>query len=422
MFAAPKPTPKPTVTPTKAPAADLTAAAGDGFNVWSWLFHNPIAIPIIIIALWIGALYGWSQLRRYYLAKGRPVAPLGSIVRRVWRFAFKEDKAPVLAKIKPLAEKTTWLTGTRLYLILLALIPISAATHIIPTPLIIFILAVTLTARARPVFRARWAIQMQMFGVVAAECKYPRGAELNPWGYVSIQNWTNLTTPGQTVITYPPAYQSEDRNARDKFERNFNGTVSDENSWNYTWESTKNRVIAKPTDFLPSMANYPGPGLQMERIRPRHHRRRPSRLGRLILPPRPRLRPHRLRQISPPTHDPLPRPRPLRHLENRRRRPQDGRNELAQEVRQRPQNRSHPRRRRRSRSVRPRRNDAPLRRNERTQATTTSSTSPSPHQHSCAWSTRHSTSSPSKASSPTKEKNATPSTRKAQPSSERSHD
>lgn len=260
MLAAPKPTPKPTVTPTKAPAADTTAAAGDGFHLWSWLFHHPIAIPIILIVLWIGALYGWSQLRKYYLAKGRPVAPLGSIVRRVWRFAFKEDKAPVFGKIKPLAAKTTWLTGTRLYLILLALIPISAATHIIPTPLVLFILAVTLTARARPVFRARWGIQMQMFGVVAAECKYPRGAELNPWGYVNIQNWTNLTTPGQTVITYPPAYQSEDRNAREKFERNFNGTVSDENSWNYTWESTKNRVVCKPTDFLPSMANYPGPG------------------------------------------------------------------------------------------------------------------------------------------------------------------
>jgi hypothetical protein len=252
------PTPKPSPSPTKA-IADA-AAASEPISVGGWLLHNPIAIPIILIVLWVGALYGWSELRKYYLAKGKPGAPLGHITRRVWRFMFKEDKRPVLAKIKPIADKTAWLTGTRLYLILLALIPVTAVTGIYPTPVAIFMLVVVVTARARPIFRARWGTQMQMFAVASAECRFPRGAELNPWGYVQIQDWRNLVQPGTTVITYPPAYQSEDRNTREKFERNFNGTVSEENTWNYTWESTKNRVVCKPTDFLPSMANYPGPG------------------------------------------------------------------------------------------------------------------------------------------------------------------
>lgn len=261
MLAAPKPSPTPTPTPT-----GTTATAGDtGTGLLATITDKPgTAILILIIATLVicGATsWAWNyRLRPYMNQRGKPLKPLGMIIREYLTFMFKEDKRPVTAKIKPIADKTAWLTGTRLYLALAALIPICALTGLAPWPIALLLLIITIAARVNPVFKARRAIQNRMFSIANAEIRYPRGADLSPWAYVSVQNWRNLTQPGDTVITLNATFQSEDQKTRDKFERNFNGTVSEENTWNYTWESAKNRVTCKPTDFLPKMAAYPGPG------------------------------------------------------------------------------------------------------------------------------------------------------------------
>jgi hypothetical protein len=99
---------------------------------------------------------------------------------------------------------------------------------------------------------------MQMFNVAAGDFRYPKGSDLNPWSYINISKWEDMYRPGQTTVIYPAGFRSEDLNAREKFERNFSGSVSDENSFTYEWKSAQNRVVASPTPYLPSVAKYPG--------------------------------------------------------------------------------------------------------------------------------------------------------------------
>ena len=216
-----------------------------------------IIIDAIFVA-WVGALYGWKRLTAYYRLRGKPIPALGGLISRTIKFALKEDNQPVVTKPKKLAAKFAWLTGTRAYLALIAITAVAVLTGLfspIPSALI---LAVLLGRRTRRTFRQRWSIQMQMFNVASAECKYPREAPLSPWGYIGIKNWHNIINPGQTVVTYPASFQSEDVKTREKFERQFNGTISDEHSWTYKWESSKNRVICTPAPYLPTMVKYPG--------------------------------------------------------------------------------------------------------------------------------------------------------------------
>jgi hypothetical protein len=222
----------------------------------TWALNNPV--PTAIIAGWIGTIYGWKQLRTYYAQRGRAIPPLGFTIRRVIRFALIEDAAPVIPAPKALSDRLSILQWRRVYpLALIAGLALTALDRSGLGLTILVSLALTLTSRARKVFRIRWQILMQMFSVAAAECRYPRGSELNPWGYINVTKWIDMYRPGETIVTYPAGYQSEELKTREKFERNFSGSVSDENSFTYQWESARNRVIASPTPFLPRVANYP---------------------------------------------------------------------------------------------------------------------------------------------------------------------
>ncbi len=214
--------------------------------------------PVAVVA-WGAALHGWSRLREQQARRGRAVPPLGDLTRRLVRFALREDTQPLLSRPPRLAAWLTWVTGTRLYLAGAAGAALAVATGAAVGALLAVAAGGVLAVRARRAFRARWAVLMQMFEVAAAECRYPKGANLTPWAYIKVQRWEQLARPGTTVVTYPAAYQSEDLRTREKFERQFNGTVSDENTWAYQWESSRNRVVCQPTSFLPSLAPYPGP-------------------------------------------------------------------------------------------------------------------------------------------------------------------
>lgn len=247
----------PPADPAVVPAAPSAPDLADSGLISTLVHIWPL---LLVLAAWIGIMYGWKRLRAYNAQRGKATPPLGQVVRPLLKFMFREDRRPVFTKPKALAERSAGLTGSRFYLLLLALIPISKVTGLLPWPIVLLVLLLTVWGRYAPISRARRSVLMQMFAVAAAECRYPRGAELNPWGYVQIQKWNNLTQPGETVVTYPAAYQSEEQRTREKFERQFNGTISDENTWNYKWESSKNRVVCRPTDFLPTRAPYPGPG------------------------------------------------------------------------------------------------------------------------------------------------------------------
>lgn len=233
-------------------------------NIIELATHH-IKITAVLIGI-IAIFYGWRELQQAQRAKGRALRPLGAIIKATVLFAIKEDNTPLISKPEKLADKTTWLTGKRLYLIGLPLSIAAAWAHVPFATIIAITIALILITRARKFQAMRHSIIMQMFNVANGECRYGKGQELNPWAVINVQSWQSPTTPGTTIVTYPAAYQSEEMKTREKFERQFNGTVSDQNSWTYQWESSKNRVICKPSSFLPTMANYPGPGEDWDKI------------------------------------------------------------------------------------------------------------------------------------------------------------
>lgn len=81
---------------------------------------------------------------------------------------------------------------------------------------------------------------------------------MQPWSYVNIKRWEDATQPGETIVTFPAAYRSDDPKKREEFENHFSGTVSAENSWAYEWDSPHGIVNCKPVSHLPTMAEYPG--------------------------------------------------------------------------------------------------------------------------------------------------------------------
>ena len=230
-------------------------------RIFEAILANPISIPILLLVTWVGIMYGWRELTKYQNQRGKPLRPLGSILKDQIKFAFKEDTRPLITAPKkvaeiPVVQKITARVGY------FGLVAGSAVGFWLGTkwgPLLALGFVFLFGSRYSKISRQRRGIVGQMFAVASAECRYPRGSELAPWGYINVSKWHNMTEPGDTIVSYPPAYQSEEQKTREKFERQFNGTISDQNTWDYTWESAKNRVICEPTAFLPTMAPYPGP-------------------------------------------------------------------------------------------------------------------------------------------------------------------
>lgn len=251
------PTPTPTLTPPSI-SRELEGELAVVADIVTWLATHWV-VPVAIGA-WIGLLYGWKRLREYYAQRGRALAPLGMITRNVLRFALREDVRPLVTRPAWLAERCHKITARHFYLATAALTVVAVATGWFNPLYPAVPLVLVLWARAAQVFRVRRAVMMQMFEVAAAECRYPKGANLTPWVWINIQRWEDLVRPGTTIVSFPAAYQSEDPKVREKFERQFSGTVSDEHAWTYQWESARNRVICQPVSFLPTLAPYPGPG------------------------------------------------------------------------------------------------------------------------------------------------------------------
>ncbi len=250
-------------TPSGASSEETLWSTAMG--VLRFLWEHPY-IPGAIIAL-VLINFGWRRLTARYNGDGRALPPLGFTIKRIRRAMFIEDTTPVINRPAKVAQKLQWFTWRWFWILTVALAVLLASRITAPLPdnldysLAVIIVYNTIYGgmHLRRVFQIRHRILMQMFEVAAAECRYLKGAELNPWGYIQISKWRDLYSPDTTVIMFPPRYRSEDNSNREAFELNFNGTVSDAHTWTYKWESSNNRVIAEPVPFIVEQAAYPFP-------------------------------------------------------------------------------------------------------------------------------------------------------------------
>lgn len=209
-----------------------------------------VGLIVLLIAMNILWNKKWRPLQ---MRKGRPTPMFNDIVKRVIKFVFVEDHAPYeKVSLKFVNRKVS-------YLALLALSIVSFIIGKAPVGAVfLFVLIVVIAARTRGVFAPRNAILTRMYEVAASEFRYARGSEMNPWGFVQIKEWETLTVPGETVVTFPAAFRSDDPKKREDFENHFNGTLGGENTWIYRWDSPTGIVRCLPVSHVPKMAKYEG--------------------------------------------------------------------------------------------------------------------------------------------------------------------
>lgn len=235
----------------------------------SYLIVSGVVILAALIVLPIAASYLWNRRwRPKRVSQGHAVDKLNGIITRTMRFIFKEEQGSIFAKVqddpqakpaKPLPPVMNAITYKKLYLVLLLA---AIAFIFLQKPLVSVILIALLTgviySRVHPVFKARHATLMRMFEVAASNFKYPRGSDQNPWNWVEIQKWKNITVPSDTIVKFPNTFRSDIMMSRESFEQHFSVTVTDENSWTYEWNAAKNHVKLVPVEHLPPSAPYEG--------------------------------------------------------------------------------------------------------------------------------------------------------------------
>ncbi len=269
---APTPQPGPVVgTPAATPS--LAATNGNplaGINFVGLIFQYWYVALILLIVLFFLARYGinkgWEALIFRHNSNQDPFPPLGDLLKRLTTLMYKEDYQSVFTNVTTGAVKFEWLTWKKFWLMDTIAIIVSLLSFLILPPstagilfgLFVFIGLLGIK-HIRYVFNARHRTLMQMFEVANAEMRFLSGANLNPWGYVIITEWVQIYSPGTTYIMFPAKFRSDSLSNRTAFETHFNGTVTESNTWTYTWEPSNNRVIAEPVPHIESTAGYPFP-------------------------------------------------------------------------------------------------------------------------------------------------------------------
>lgn len=235
----------------------VTETTSSGGDLPPFVIYAVVAI-VGILVLWIGLGYLWNNKYRPKRVKaGHAVAPFNNILGRVLRFLFKEDKVPS-PKIKNpvLAKLLVW---RNFYLVcIIATAGFFFANNITMGFTALGVLLLTAWVRTQKVFHDRHRILMRMFDVASVGLSYPKEANGNPWSWVNIKKWEDMTTPGDTVIRFPAKFKSGELKNREAFENHFSTTVTDGNSWIFTWKGADSAVNLQPVTHLPTMAMYPG--------------------------------------------------------------------------------------------------------------------------------------------------------------------
>lgn len=218
------------------------------------MVERVIILVVAMIALYASGFYLWNQkYRPSKLKKGISTRSWGQNFNRVLSFIITGDQIPY-NKVK-----VKFLTRSNVYMILIA---VTSGLFIIgqylASGLFLFVTLIVITGRTRKVFSERDQILRRMFEVATSEFRYGRGSELSPWSYVRVKKWDNQTIPGDTEVTFPAAFRSDDPRKREEFENHFNGTLGANNTWSYEWDGPKGLVQCRPVSHLPTIAPYPG--------------------------------------------------------------------------------------------------------------------------------------------------------------------
>ena len=237
------------------------------------------AVPISIFLIFIISGYVWnSQYRPKQLEKGIATDKFGGSLSRLMRFIFREDKSLIFPKLAAKQQEKfeslstvekaeqmkkkkfnihKLLTYNSLYISLLLISALMVA--VMPTyswvPLIIFVMIVI--ARAPKVLKERHKKLVRMAIVANKTFGFGRDAERNPWEYVQVKKWLGYTTPGETVIRFSANWMMTE-GGKDTFENHFTQTITNDNSWNFSWDSVKGTVTCTPVMHMPTFVSYEG--------------------------------------------------------------------------------------------------------------------------------------------------------------------
>lgn len=236
-----------------------------------------ILVPIGLIFVWIGLQILWDNIfRPLRINKGIATASFNGILGRTLKFIFIEDRNPAIltdkegnaiivedsqGNVKPklkypkFGKIAIW---RNFYLLGFALTIITGLLHNGASPWIFAVTCLTIATRASKVFAQRYEKLQRMFEVASVNLGYPRDANLNPWQWIRVLEWKNLTQTGEIHVHYPAKFKGGDQALQRKFETHFNDTITKDNTWVYEWKSEKSMVAVVPVPPIPTMSFYPG--------------------------------------------------------------------------------------------------------------------------------------------------------------------
>jgi hypothetical protein len=251
---------------------------GVEIDIASFFESYPWVLILIPILLGVGVSFGWKKLVGLYQMQGKPLRPLGTILKEVTSLMFKEDIYCVITKKGENVESLLWftwiffwswlasLTGVLAIISLMnsfSLLPIQLAPAILGWAwLIVILLWFYGIGHLRKVFAHRFGILEKMFNVAASEMKYEGGAnaKIYIYQYVIISGWKQVYYPEDTQIMYSVnRFKATEQGRQAAFQAAFDSSVTDKNSWSYEWDTANNRVICSPIPFLHSNVAYPFP-------------------------------------------------------------------------------------------------------------------------------------------------------------------
>lgn len=235
-----------------------------GFLLTNWWIL--LIIPILIA---VGISFGWKKLTTLYQMQGKPLRPLGVILKEVRSLMFKEDIYCVITKNGENIPALLWFTWSFFWKWLTAhtliLIGISFLLH--PTValwawVVTAILWLYGIGHLRKIFSYRFAVLDKMFSVAMSEMRYDGGAnsKIYIYQYILVSEWKDVYYPQETQVMYSTnKFRANELGKQVAFQNAFDSAVTDKHSWSYEWDTANNRVICTPTPFLPSSVSYPFP-------------------------------------------------------------------------------------------------------------------------------------------------------------------
>ena len=236
-----------------------------------------ILVPIGLIFVWIGLQILWDNIfRPLRINKGVATASFNGILGRTLKFIFIEDRNPAIltdkegnaiivedsqGNVKPKLKYPKFgkiVIWRNFYLLGFALTIITGLLHHGASPWIFAVTCLTIATRASKVFAQRYEKLQRMFEVASVNLSFPRDADLNPWQWIRVLEWKNLTQTGEIHVHYPAKFKGGDQALQRKFETHFNDTITKDNTWVYEWKSEKSMVAVVPVPPIPTMSFYPG--------------------------------------------------------------------------------------------------------------------------------------------------------------------